>query len=120
MVLFASVFAFVLTVVQWAQYFSCADATKPACSSAQLLTLESGSYGGLVWVTGGLLAVYVGCAIATQLTLSRPHVPFVVPLLLVLIGLSCVVLAWLVLGGYVGTPFGALSPEIPIAERIGS
>jgi hypothetical protein len=118
--LFASVFAFVLTLVQWAQYFSCADSSRPACSSAQLLTLESGSYAGLVWITGGLLAAYLGCAIAAQLTLSRPHVPFVIPLLLGLLGLTCVVVAWLVLGGYIGTPFGALSSDIPIAERIGS
>jgi hypothetical protein len=120
MALFASVFAFVLTVVQWTQYFACAGSSKPACASAQLLTLESGTYTGLVWVTGGLLAVYLGCAIAAQLTLSRPHVPFIVPFVLVLVGLVCVVLAWLVLGGYVGTPVATLSPDIPIAERIGS
>jgi hypothetical protein len=120
MLLFASVFAFVLTAVRWSQYFACADSSKPACGSVQLLSLESGSYLGLVWATGGLLALYVGCAVATQLTLSRPHVPFIVPLLLVLVALACAVLAWLALGGYVGTPFGTLSPDVPIAERVGS
>jgi hypothetical protein len=120
MVLFASVFAFVLTAVQWSQYFACAESSKPTCASVQVLALESGSYTGLVWATGALLVLYLGCAIATQLTLSRPHVPFVVPLLLVLVALGCAALAWLALGGYVGTPFGTLSPDIPMAERLGS
>jgi hypothetical protein len=117
MLLFVSVFAFVLAVVQWGQYFSCSGET---CSAVQVLPLESGTYTGLVWLTGALLIVYLGCAVAAQITLSRTSMPFVVPLLLVLVGLSCVVLSWLILAGYVGTPVGSLSTDIPIAERIGS
>ncbi len=119
-VLFASFFTFVFTGVQWAQYFSCAGTNRPTCTTVNVLALESGSYAGLAWVTGAFLALYLACAIATQMTLARPHVPVVVPLLLVLVGLGCVVLVWLILGGYVGTPFGTLSPEIPIADRVGS
>jgi hypothetical protein len=117
MLLFVSVFAFVLTVVQWAQYFSC---TGESCAAVQVLPLRSGTYTGLVWLTGALLIVYLGCAVAAQMTLSRTSVRFVIPWLLVLVGLGCVVLAWLILGGYVGTPVGTLSTDIPIAERIGS
>lgn len=118
MALFAGVFAFVLTVVQWGQYFACTGATS--CAGVQVLPLESGTYSGVVWAGGALLAVSFICAVATQLTLSRSHIPFVVPLLLVVVALGLVALAWLILGGYVGTPFGSLSPDVPIAERIGS
>jgi len=118
--LFASVFAFVLTAVQWAQYFTCVGSTKPTCTTVQVLTLESGSYTGLVWASSLLLVIYLGCAVATQLTLSRPQLPVVIPVVLVLVGMVCVVVSWLILGGYVGTPFGTLSPEIPMAPPVES
>ena len=87
-------------------YIECTDPGQ--CSPADALWPSSGSYTGILWTAGVLLSFAVLAAALVQLTVRKLHFALVWLLALSCNGFS--LLAYLVISGGIGTPWGRLVP----------
>lgn len=85
-------------------YSQCLDPVQ--CSSADLLESTTESYVGIVWSAAALHAVAIICAVVVQLTMRKLHFLIVWAIALLCLGSS--VLAYGIISGAVGTPWGQL------------
>lgn len=91
-------------------YFSCGTGRRSGCAGANLLESTTGSYTGIVWTVGLLFVLSLVCAGCVQFRMGRWHFLIVWPLALVALGTA--LLAYLIISGTVGTPWGSLIPEV--------
>jgi hypothetical protein len=96
--------------IVFVDYFSCGRDGRSQCGGATLLESTTGSYTGIVWSVGLLLLLSVLCAAIVQFRMGRWH--FLIIWSLAALALGSAVLAYLIISGAVGTPWGSLIPDV--------
>lgn len=104
-----STLGLVVTGAVFLAYAGCSDGGTAACQSTRLLQSSTGSYTGILAVSGTALGAGLASGLVARVVLGRRH--FLVSWGLAAVSLGCVALAFAVLSGLSPTPWGELLPD---------
>lgn len=94
----------------WVTYQACSGHDSSFCLSVQLRPLAHGTYGGLLFVVGALMVAALVAVVVAPILLRRSMVASWV---VAGVGFALAILAFLVMSGSLGTPWGALGQPPP-------